>query len=95
MLGIGRSLVRNQAQLDEYESFLHDDMATFLLKRTVVLQSQLEDSYWYTDWCNWKKWMLENENQVCRETIEEVTEEIAALKEIPIVRVILKLRSLI
>lgn len=95
LLGISRSLVRNQAQLDEYESFLHDDMATFLFKRTVVLQSQLEDSYWYTDWCDWKKWMLENENQVCRETIEQVTEEIAALKEIPIVRVVLKLRSLI
>lgn len=90
-----QGLIRNKAQLDEYESLIVDDAATFLFKQTVALRSQLEDSYWYTDWCDWKRWTLENENQVCRKTIEQVTEEIAAMKELPVIRLILKLRSLI
>lgn len=103
LLGISRSLVRNQAQLDEYESFLHDDMATFLFKRTVVLQSQLEDSYWYTDWCDWKKWTLENEAESQRLQIEALGQKLAAkeseireLKSLFVVRTrdkLLKLKS--
>lgn len=103
LLGQNRSLVHNQAQLDEYESLLCDDMPTFLFKRTVVLQSQLEDSYWHTDWCDWKKWTLENEAESQRLQIEALGQKLAAkeseireLKSLFVVRTrdkLLKLKS--
>ena len=78
LLGMNRSLVHSQAQLDEYESLLCDDIPTFLFKRTTALQSQLEDSYWYTDWCDWKRWTLENEAESQRLQIEALGQKLAA-----------------
>lgn len=72
-----RGLIRSQTQLEEYESLLHDDMATFLFKQTAVLRSQLEDSYWYTDWCDWKRWTLETEAGKQREQIEELQQDLS------------------
>ena len=95
--------MHNPAQLDESESLLCDDMPTFLFKRTVVLQSQLEDSYWHTDWCDWKKWTLENEAESQRLQIEALGQKLAAkeseireLKSLFVVRTrdkLLKLKS--
>lgn len=72
-----RGLIHNQTQLEEYESLLSDDMTTFLFKQTKSLRSQLEDSYWYTDWCDWKRWALENEANEHREQIEELRQDLA------------------
>lgn len=72
-----RGLIHNQTQLEEYESLLSDDMTTFLFKQTKSLRSQLEDSYWYTDWCDWKRWALENEANGHREQIEELRQDLA------------------
>ena len=52
-------------------------MTTFLFKQTKSLRSQLEDSYWYTDWCDWKRWALENEANEHREQIEELRQDLA------------------
>lgn len=72
-----RGLIHNQTQLEEYESLLSDDMTTFLFKQTKSLRSQLEDSYWYADWCDWKRWTLENEVNEHREQIEELRQDLA------------------
>lgn len=72
-----RGLIHNQTQLEEYESLLSDDMTTFLFKQTKSLRSQLEDSYWYADWCDWKRWALENEVNEHREQIEELRQDLA------------------
>lgn len=72
-----RGLIHNQTQLEEYENLLSDDMTTFLFKQTKSLRSQLEDSYWYTDWCDWKRWALENEANEHREQIEELRQDLA------------------
>ncbi len=72
-----RGLIHNQTQLEEYESLLSDDMTTFLFKQTKSLRSQLEDSYWYADWCDWKRWALENEADEHREQIEELRQDLA------------------
>lgn len=72
-----RGLIHNQTQLEEYESLLSDDMTTFLFKQTKSLRSQLEDSYWYTDWCDWKRWALENEANEHSEQIEELRQDLA------------------
>lgn len=72
-----RGLIHNQTQLEEYESLLSDDMTTFLFKQTKSLRSQLEDSYWYADWCDWKRWALENEANKHREQIEELRQDLA------------------
>ena len=72
-----RGLIHNQTQLEEYESLLSNDMTTFLFKQTKSLRSQLEDSYWYTDWCDWKRWALENEANEHREQIEELRQDLA------------------
>lgn len=72
-----RGLIHNQTQLEEYESLLSDDMTTFLFKQTKSLRSQLEDSYWYADWCDWKRWALESEANEHREQIEELRQDLA------------------
>lgn len=77
ILGQRRELVRSEAQLAEYESLIKDDIPTLLFKQTVSLRAELEDSYWYTDWCDWKRWALENEANEHREQIEELRQDLA------------------
>lgn len=77
ILGQRRELVRSEAQLAEYESLIKDDIPTFLFKQTVSLRAKLEDSYWYADWCDWKRWALENEANEHREQIEELRQDLA------------------
>lgn len=72
-----RKFVHNDTQLAEYESLIKDDVPTFLLKQTVSLRAELEDSYWYADWCDWKRWALENEADEHREQIEELRQDLA------------------
>lgn len=96
-----RGLIHNQTQLEEYESLLSDDMTTFLFKQTKSLRSQLEDSYWYTDWCDWKRWTLETETGKQREQIEglqqdlsERTHELNELKATFVVRARNKIKAM-
>ena len=77
ILGQRRKFVHNDTQLAEYESLIKDKVPTFLFKQTVSLRAQLEDSYWYTDWCDWKRWALENEANEHREQIEELRQDLA------------------
>ena len=77
ILGQRRELVRSEAQFAEYESLIKDDIPTFLFKQTVSLRAELEDSYWYTDWCDWKRWTLENETKDQREQIELLRKDLA------------------
>lgn len=77
ILGQRRELVRSEAQLAEYESLIKDDIPTFLFKQTVSLRAEFEDSYWYADWCDWKRWALENEANEHREQIEELRQDLA------------------
>lgn len=70
ILGQRRKFVHNETQLAEYESLIKDKVPTFLFKQTVSLRAQLEDSYWCAEWCNWKRWTLENETKDQREQIE-------------------------
>ena len=73
-----RGLIHNQTQLEEYESLLSDDMTTFLFKQTKSLRSQLEDSYWYTDWCDWKRWTLEVELETQRRQAKSLQQDLIA-----------------
>lgn len=77
ILGQRRKFVHNDTQLAEYESLIKDDVPTFLFKQTVSLRAELEDSYWYADWCDWKRWALENEADEHREQIEELRQDLA------------------
>lgn len=89
-----QGLIRNKAQLDEYESLIVDDAETFLFKQTVALRSQLEDSYWYTDWCDWKRWTLEIENESLGKELNDRNAELKELKQRAAVRICDRLRSL-
>ena len=77
ILGQRRKFVHNDTQLAEYESLIKGDVPTFLFKQTVPLRAELEDSYWYADWCDWKRWALENEADEHREQIEELRQDLA------------------
>lgn len=90
-----QGLIRNKVQLDEYESLVVDDAATFLFKQTVALRSQLEDSYWYTDWCDWKRWTLEVENESLGKELNDRNAELKELKQCAAVRICDRLRSLV
>ena len=83
-----RDLIRNQAQFYQFESLVRDDTITYLFKRFKTAQVQLEDSYWYTDWCEWQKWMAEVE-------LNEKREELNAIKERKAVKIADKLNSLL
>lgn len=82
-----RGLINNQTQLKEYESLLSNDMTNFLFKQTKSLRSQLENSYWYTDWCDWKRWTMENEKRSLMGEIESLNAEISELKQQPAFKV--------
>lgn len=86
--GKKRNLVRNKVQLNQIESLVCDDTVTYLFKRLKTAQMQLEDSYWYTDWCEWQKWMAEVE-------LNEKSEELNAIKERKAVKIANKLNSLL
>lgn len=90
-----RELIRNDAQLKEYESLISDDLSTFLFKQTASLCKQLEDSYWYTDWCDWKRWTLENENAELRSKILKLDSELNRLKNDPAIRAKERMRSIL
>lgn len=83
-----RDQIRSQAQLNQFESLAYDDTDTYLFKRFKMAQTQLEDSYWYTDWCEWQKWMAEVE-------LNEKSEELDAIKERKAVKIANKLNSLL
>ncbi len=90
-----RGLIHNQTQLKEYESLLSDDMTNFLFKQTKSLRSQLENSYWYTDWCDWKRWTMENEKRSLMGEIESLNAEISELKQQPAFKVSQVLHSIL
>ena len=67
---------------------MRDDTVAYLFKRFKTAQVQLEDSYWYTDWCEWQKWMAEVE-------LNEKRKELNAIKERKAVKIADKLNSLL
>ena len=86
-------LIRNRVQFNQYQTLLSTDTDAYLFRRTKALQSQLEDAYWYTDWCEWRKWTLENEtgdlrNEIdsLKHTVEELQERIVAFENRRVVR---------
>lgn len=86
--GKKRNLVRNKVKLNQIESLVCDDIVTYLFKRFKTAQMQLEDSYWYTDWCEWQKWMAEVE-------LNEKSKELDAIKKRKAVKIANKLNSLL
>lgn len=82
-----RDDIRNQIQLQQYEHILSDDLCTYLFNHSKLLQSQLEDAYWYADWSEWRRWLLENEAgdlrveiDSFRDTVGELQEKVTALE---------------
>lgn len=63
-------VLENKKQLKQYEFFFKNDMQQYLINRLGLMKEEREDLYWYSDWAEWKLWIVDQENAQLKNALE-------------------------